>query len=86
MALLQRETARRLRLAGFRQEVRSYRAHLTVGRVKQLSTAAAGPMRRAVGNVEIASHDWTVERVVLYESQLSPKGSTYRVVVEAMLH
>ena len=42
-------------------------------------------MRRVVGNVEILAHDWTVDRVVLYESQLLPKGSTYRVVVEAML-
>ena len=86
MALLQRETVRRLRLVGFRQEVGPYRAHLTVGRVKQVPTAAAGAMRRAVENVEIPSHDWIVDRVILYESQLSPKGSTYRVVVEAMLH
>ena len=85
-AALHEETARRLSPGGFRPEVRPYHAHLTVGRVKWVSTALAGPMRRAVQGVEIPSHDWTVDRVVLYESQLSPKGATYRVVVQAMLH
>ena len=84
-AALHAETARRLRPVGVRPEARSYHAHLTVGRVKRVSTALSGPMRQAVQGVEIPPHEWTVDRVVLYESRLSPSGATYRVVVQAIL-
>ena len=65
----------RLRRVGMVTEARPFSAHLTVGRVKVPSGLFWNRLCAAVDPP--ASGEWTVPACTLYQSHLSPAGSTY---------
>jgi 2'-5' RNA ligase len=73
-----------LKKRGFPPENRKFSAHLTLGRVRDphadwTERLAAAPA------VEPSAGRFRVERLALVHSQLSPKGSIYRVHTEGRL-
>jgi 2'-5' RNA ligase len=66
----------RLAALGFPREARSFSAHVTLGRVREprRDPALAAALARAEG-VELGAA--RVDRVVLMQSQLSPRGARY---------
>jgi 2'-5' RNA ligase len=66
--------ADRLHEAGFSTESRPFRAHLTVGRVRDGGRPLALALRLAEAGEGPAA---LVDEVTLYESHVSPKGSRY---------
>jgi RNA 2',3'-cyclic 3'-phosphodiesterase len=83
LAALARAVNRRLDAIGLPREDRPFRAHLTLGRVKgpvgpRLRDALAAARDTAAGRCRIT-------RVTLFESRLSPYGSTYAVVTTLAL-
>lgn len=83
LAALAREVNARLDQVGLPRDDRPFRAHLTLGRVK-------GPTGPRVRDALAASRDAVagrcrIERVTLFESRLSPRGSTYAVVLGTRL-
>ena len=77
------EAARRLAAAidravaplGFPPELREFKAHLTLGRVRG---AARGEWRAALLKTgELARGEFEVREYVLFQSRLSPGGSVY---------
>lgn len=67
---------------GFDRADHPFSAHLTIGRVRE--PRADWTERLAAARVEPASR-FTVDRLSVVESRLSPRGSTYTVVHEAPL-
>jgi 2'-5' RNA ligase len=55
---------------GFAPEARPFRAHLTLGRVRDREAPA-------VAGVAVPAEEFAVEEVVLFRSELSPGGSRY---------
>jgi RNA 2',3'-cyclic 3'-phosphodiesterase len=83
LATLARQVNQRLDAIGLPREDRPFRAHLTLGRVKgptgpRLRDALAAARTADVGRC-------TIGRVTLFESLLSPRGSTYAVVTTSSL-
>jgi len=61
---------------GFAPEVRSFRGHLTLGRVRSPRGGAA--LAKALGAAGAPVFGaWSVSEVVLYESRLRPTGAVY---------
>jgi RNA 2',3'-cyclic 3'-phosphodiesterase len=77
------ETA--LREKGFERADRPFAPHLTIGRVREPGHDWTEALARANATLEIGDGRFTVDRVVVVHSQLSPKGSIYRVRAEAPL-
>lgn len=81
LGALARSVERALRGRGFEPADRAFKPHLTLGRVRErdqdwsarVAGMAAGPL------------PFTVDRVTVVQSTLSPKGSLYRVRAEAVL-
>jgi len=73
-----------LKALGFEPDEREFRPHLTLGRVKgtigkeRLSSAVSG-----LKDIEIGS--FTVDRVILYKSELKPAGAVYTKLMETKL-
>ena len=57
-----------------RDRDRPYSAHLTLARAPR-----GGRIPRALGDATVPAGVWSVDRVVLMESKLSPKGARYSV-------
>ena len=74
---------RGLRSAGFALEERSFRAHLTVARVKPGGERAASRALAAAPQREIAR--MRVDRLSLMQSKLSPQGAKHAVVHDVRL-
>jgi 2'-5' RNA ligase len=72
-----------LRRKGFDRAEHAFTAHLTIGRVRD--PRADWTERLAAVSVEPGAARFTVDRVSVVESKLSPQGSTYTVVHEALL-
>ncbi|HUQ79790.1 MAG TPA: RNA 2',3'-cyclic phosphodiesterase [Gemmatimonadaceae bacterium] len=71
---------------GIAPEVRSFKAHLTLGRVKgEMSSADAGALASAASNVRESRH-LSVRTVDLMRSELGPGGPRYTVLAPAPLH
>lgn len=69
--------------SGFEREKKTFRPHLTVGRIKEPQKAvelAAAHLQTKIEPVE-----FEVAEVVIYESKLQPTGSVYSVVSTAKL-
>jgi RNA 2',3'-cyclic 3'-phosphodiesterase len=73
-----------LRTRGFEPADHPFSAHLTLGRVRMPSEDWTDRLA-ALGAPEGAAGRFTVDRIRVVESKLSPKGSTYTVREEALL-
>ena len=68
--------------AGFEPEKRSFKPHLTIGRVRNsLSEAAAKRYLSQESSFTTAAH--TIEYATLFESRLSSRGAAYSVLYKA---
>ena len=72
------EIGRRIGPLGVLPEDRPYSPHVTLGRVRDASRAAADRLRRAVREGMSGSARWHVGHVTLYESRLSSHGPRYQ--------
>lgn len=73
---LQRNLENRLATAGFPKEKRSFKAHLTLGRIRQ----AANPdiVGQAIQDYsDLGNLKFTADRIVLFKSDLKPSGAVY---------
>lgn len=69
---------------GFAKEKREFSAHLTIGRVR--SPRGKGKLVKKIEELEKCDlGEFSVDKVLVMESQLSSKGPTYRVVEEVNL-
>ena len=64
---------------GFEREKRSFKAHLTIGRVRRDSPKLLD-LGEAVAGIEFKPLKLAVDRVNLTRSRLSPRGPTYTVL------
>ena len=84
------ECNRRLRPLGLEPEDRPYSAHLTLARLKDPPRGSAALVREAIGSVRVPAARCHVSAATLFESRLSPKGSTYnprlRIPLRAIGH
>jgi 2'-5' RNA ligase len=64
---------------------RPFRAHLTLGRVRRGPPRAAKAARRILDGVTLDIGPMTVDRITLYESRMSSKGSTYHQLLRTIL-
>jgi len=78
---LARSVGRALERRGFETEDRPFTAHLTLGRVRERDQDWSARLEASIS--EPAA--FTVDRVTVIRSTLSPKGSIYQVHAEAML-
>jgi len=63
---------------GFAKETRKFKAHLTVGRLREPHKSKE-LIERHLGE-EFESAEFTVSEIVIYESRLQPNGSIYSIV------
>ena len=73
---LQRDLEDRLAAVGFAKEKRSFKAHLTLGRIRQ----AANPdtVRRILKEyIKLGDHQFIADRITLFKSVLKPTGAGY---------
>jgi 2'-5' RNA ligase len=75
----------RLGALGLAPEARPFHAHLTLARVRRQDRRIAAAIRRALEGVGLDAGEWLVDHATLYESKLSPKGSTYVPLVRSEL-
>jgi 2'-5' RNA ligase len=61
--------------AGFGKSDKPFSAHLTIGRIKE--PRGLEPLIGRLETIEFASPDFTVEQVIIFKSDLSPRGPTY---------
>ena len=81
---LQRNLAERLAAIGFAKDKRSFKAHLTLGRIRQ----AVDPnvLSRAVEDYsDLESLKFTADRIILFKSDLKPSGAVYSHLKQAKL-
>ena len=79
------EVEGRLEGCGFPRDRRSFSPHVTVGRVKRARRGDGHRIGAALDATPLEIPRWRVDRVVLYESRLSPRGSSYHVVSRTLL-
>jgi 2'-5' RNA ligase len=73
---LQKSIDEQLTTIGFARENRSFKAHLTIGRVK--SRIVPGQLAAAIGETTgFEPEPFTADRVILYQSDLQPAGPIY---------
>jgi 2'-5' RNA ligase len=81
---LQRHLADRLATIGFAKEKRPFKAHLTLGRIRQ----AVHPniLSQAIeGYSDLASPTFSADRIILFKSDLKPSGAVYSHLKETEL-
>jgi 2'-5' RNA ligase len=62
------------------QSARGSTPHLTIGRIRTPSAALSRTLREALRVTPVPSSSFSVPRLTLYQSRLSPKGPTYVAV------
>lgn len=81
---LQRELEYQLNGLGFPKEKRSFKGHLTIGRVKgRLDRTRLSQALEVLG--EFRTESFTVRSVVLVQSDLRPQGAVYSSLAEVSL-
>ena len=85
MIAVRTELDRRLASVGCPPETRPFRAHLTLGRMKQWPARSRHAVVRALSDVRPETPRWVIDRVTLYESRLTPRGARYHVLESAPL-
>jgi RNA 2',3'-cyclic 3'-phosphodiesterase len=68
---------------GFKSEARSFKPHITIGRVREPEKADALARKHLERQIEPVAFE--VAEIVLYQSDLQPTGSVYSVVSSARL-
>jgi 2'-5' RNA ligase len=79
LAALHEEFNRRVAPFGYAPETRPFSAHLTLARIKD-ARGSAKPVDAALQSVRTFTVTQRAETVAVFESQLSPRGSTYSVL------
>ena len=81
---LQRDLESQLDKLGFPKEKRSFKGHLTVGRVKgRLDPTRLSEALKGLG--EFRTESFTAQSVVLFQSDLRPDGAVYSRLAEVSL-
>ncbi len=79
---LAKQLETKLPVSGIPQEERSFRAHITIGRIK--SRLVTSDLKKAFDKVEkdVINASWELKcgRITLFESTLGPGGPTYTVL------
>jgi 2'-5' RNA ligase len=75
----------RLTALGVRSEARTFRPHLTLGRVREIGRSQAAELMKAARGLRIDPAPARVERLTLYRSHLSPKGPRYEPLTRTPL-
>lgn len=83
LASLQRDIASAYR--DIREDARPFRPHLTLGRVKDLAGTDRREFAAALAELPEDVTAWTVRRVVLFESRLTPEGAVHAPVASVEL-
>jgi len=81
---LQRNLAERLAAVGFAKEKRSFKAHLTLGRIRQ----AVNPniLGQAIEDYsDLGNLKFSPDRIILFKSDLKPSGAVYSHLKQATL-
>jgi 2'-5' RNA ligase len=86
LTALHEEFNRRLAPLEYDPEDRLYTAHLTLARIKDARAAAAREIDTAFARVRTGTVTQRVEAVTVFESRLSPKGSTYHAQLRVPLY
>jgi 2'-5' RNA ligase len=76
---LQKRVAEAVRASGFEVEDRAYRPHITLARSRNREGSRALQRLKPALEKQRLRVDWRAEEVLVYESELSPSGSRYRV-------
>ena len=74
---LHHEFNRRLAPLGFAAEDRPFSAHLTVARIKDAPRGLMRTAHETVAGTRVPAATCRVEAAIVFQSSLSPKGSTY---------
>ena len=77
------EIDRRMHELRFEKEKRPFKAHLTLGRVREGRSVAA--LAAYLESYKLEPIPLKLDRLVLFKSTLTPKGSIYERLHEAML-
>ena len=81
---LQESLQNELSQIGFAREKRSFKSHLTLGRLKKRPDPKA--LLNAIEELEgFESDPFTVDRVILFKSDLKPEGAVYSELMSAKL-
>ncbi len=81
---LQKKLEEDLEEIGFPKEGRSFKAHLTIGRVKnRMDPRKLGDTLKEFSGFE--SEEFVADRIILFKSDLKPAGAVYTKLVEAFL-
>jgi len=76
---IQKNLDQKLETLGFPKENRTFKGHLTIGRVKKkIDTAALGAAIETFKNIE--SEDFIVDRIILFQSTLKSSGPVYEAL------
>ncbi|MDH4158526.1 MAG: RNA 2',3'-cyclic phosphodiesterase [candidate division Zixibacteria bacterium] len=68
---------------GFEREERSFKAHLTLGRVRQ--PAGLGNLTNYIKSLDVPEMSFRMDQLVLFRSTLTPRGPVYDRLHEAVL-
>jgi RNA 2',3'-cyclic 3'-phosphodiesterase len=85
LTALHNEFNARLLPLGFEPEKRPYSAHLTLARLKDAPRGAAVAVGDAVRTTQVRSARCRIDHATVFESRLSPRGSTYTRLLEVPL-
>jgi RNA 2',3'-cyclic 3'-phosphodiesterase len=75
----------RLTAVGIEAETRRFRAHVTLGRVREMRPRHASALRAAMSSLRLEPQPATIAHATLYRSHLSPKGARYEALVRTTL-
>ncbi len=75
----------RLALCGFQSEKRRFKAHLTIGRIRNPKRWRAADAAIARGLQDLPPEPFTVDALIWYESRLCPGGAQYTALARAPL-
>lgn len=87
LAALQKAIENNLINQGFKVDKRKFHAHLTLGRIRPVKLRERKEIGRQLSKMREIDFksEILVDKVTIFESKLSPKGSTYKKLAEIKL-
>ena len=76
LTVLQKKLEEEFAVIGFPAENRPFRAHLTLGRIKD-ARSAAGVGEALKKHTDFSAGEFQAAELILFQSKLSPQGATY---------